>query len=116
MVSASARDDATQKLVDEAAREWLMGYHGSVDTTALLLAFKAGSRWRPPVSPEEWEAGIEAATEAVDAVLTSVERGSGHGERDIAEAALNAARFSLPVLDVEKVAAWLVEEPGGSGR
>lgn len=27
---------------DELAVEWLQGYHGSIDSTALLLAFKAG--------------------------------------------------------------------------
>jgi hypothetical protein len=31
-------------LVEKAARDWLANYHGSIDATALLLAFKAGNR------------------------------------------------------------------------
>jgi len=30
---------------DEAAREWVANYYGSIDTTALLLAFKAGAKF-----------------------------------------------------------------------
>lgn len=39
---------------DDAATRWLRNYHGSIDSTALLLAFRAGQKAARPDSETSW--------------------------------------------------------------
>lgn len=102
-------DDATQKRHRENAAENVrrgfgrVAYLPSFETVDLIDALEAAQR--PPVSPEQRYELVAAVTRVLHPSATrSLPMASDYASR-IADAIL--ARFSLPVLDVEKVADWI---------
>jgi hypothetical protein len=124
-------DDATQKLVDDARRradeltelaiDHAYGHEHDTEwwgDAHLLerLANALEAAQRPPVSPEVREALVDTLTSPVRApgsvAASRVFRAETPEDLEDATALADAilARFSLPVLDVEKVARWLSAE------
>jgi hypothetical protein len=123
-------DDATQKLVHEAEEvlaEWEAHNVGLIASGVVqpreIRALRAllGAAQRPPVSPEVREALVDTLTSPVRApgsvAASRVFRAETPEDLEDATALADAilAQWSLPVLDVEKVAQWLDEATSACG-
>lgn len=117
MASGSAKDAATQKLVDRLRQRAVE--FGNGGTTQELLYEAADAllhAYRPPVSPEQREALVDTLTSPVRApgsvAASRVFRAETPEDLEDATALADAilARFSFPTLDPEKVAAWLDDD------
>ena len=68
-----------QRRFSEDAYKWLQNYHGSIDATALLLAYDAGAREtrkeysQGSVTREEWQAVRDKLQKAEDAIVALVQ-------------------------------------------
>jgi hypothetical protein len=90
----------SEEKVEEAGRNWLAGYYGSIDMTALLLAFKAGAAWG---ESDETPAACEAGRDVFDDWLPLTARRIAPGEYEI----LTAEGHRLWYMEGAALAEWV---------
>jgi hypothetical protein len=73
---------------EREAHQWLANYHGSIDSTALVLAFQAGRRSsRVPVSQDElaaaWKEGAKAVVDLMGIEMVPLNDGETFPDRPV---------------------------------